>query len=180
MISVRPAPGGRVPWFHSDDGRDIHPRVREAMKDLLARTDQPVFLDMTAREMLVQARLTARDSGLLRSPFLQDGPDAIWFTWTGSRIQRTLYGLGQHLGNLKVTDEKIALVFSKTAIAHVQDVYRDFLENCPDAIRLAHEFEGRAREKYETYLSEDLTAHLFAQALDVAGAIEKIREDLCG
>ena len=75
------------------------------MKALLERTDLPVYLDMKAREMLLQARATARDSGLLRNPFLQDGPDAIWFTWTGSRIQRTLFGLGQFFGGLKVTDE---------------------------------------------------------------------------
>jgi len=181
VISVRPSPGGRVPWFHSDDGRDIHPHVREAMKDLLARTDQPVFLDMTAREMLVQARSTARNSGLLRSPFLQDGPDAIWFTWTGSRIQRTLFGLGEHFGQVKVSDETIALVFSKTTIAHVQDIYRAFLEKCPGAVCLAEKFEGRAREKYEKYLSDDLTAQLFSrERLDMAGALEKIREDVQG
>jgi ATP-dependent Lhr-like helicase len=178
-ISVAPSPGGRVPWFEADDGRDIHPRVREAMKRLVARADLPVFLDMTAREMLVQARLAARDSGLLGGPFLQDGPDAIWFTWTGSRIERTLFGMGQHLGQLKVTDKKIALVFTKTTVAHVQEIYRGFLGGCPDADSLARKFEARAYEKYDRYLSDDLTAHLFArERLDVAGAITKMHDDL--
>ena len=69
---------------------------------------------MKRQEMLLQARSTAQDSGLLRAAFLQDGPDAIWFTWTGSRIQRTLSALGEFFGGLKVTDENIALVFEKT------------------------------------------------------------------
>jgi ATP-dependent Lhr-like helicase len=178
-ISVKPSPGGRVPRFEGDRWIDIHPRVRLAMKLLLSRTDLPVFLDMTARELLVQARSAARDSGLLLSPFLQDGPDAIWFTWTGSRIQRTLHGLGEHFGQVKVHDEHIALVFAKTTVAQVQEVYRGFLEHCPDAISIAQKFEGRAHEKYERYLSDDLTACIFArERVDVEGAVEKIRADV--
>ncbi|MFI5459781.1 MAG: hypothetical protein ACHRXM_30530 [Isosphaerales bacterium] len=177
VIAVEPSPAGRIPWFHSDDGKDIHPRVRQVMKALLGRTDLPVYLDMKAREMLLQARATARNSGLLRNSFLQDGLDAIWFTWTGSRIQRTLSGLGRFFGGLKVQDEGIALVFQKAMVSQVQDVYRGFLEKCPDATSLARQFEGRVWEKYETHLSDDLTAQLFAQErIDLVGAIQKIRE----
>ena len=99
---------------------DVHPRVRQVMKDLLERADLPDYLDMRSREMLLQARATARDSGLVRNPFIQDGPDVIWFTWTGSRNQRTLFALGQYFGGLKVADKAIALIFEKTTIAHVR------------------------------------------------------------
>ena len=59
----------------------------------------------------------------------------------------------------------------------VQDVYRGFLEQSPDAMSLARQFEGRVWEKYESYLSDDLTAQLFAQErIDLVGAIQKIRE----
>jgi ATP-dependent Lhr-like helicase len=34
-ITVQPSPGGRVPGFHGERGQDIHPRVRQAKKDLL-------------------------------------------------------------------------------------------------------------------------------------------------
>jgi len=176
-ILVDTSPGGRVPDFPGDRGIDIHPRVRQAMKVLLERTDLPVFLDMRAREILLQARVTAHHSGLLRDAFLQDGADAIWFTWTGSRIQTTLWGLGQFFGSLKVEDKRIALVFVKATVAKVQEIYRGFLENCPNAVSLAEQFEGREREKYEMYLSDDLTAQLFAQErLDLTGAIKKIQE----
>jgi ATP-dependent helicase Lhr and Lhr-like helicase len=176
-ITVQPSPGGRVPGFHSERSQDIHPRVRKMMKVLLERTDVPKYLDMKAQEMLLQAGSSARDSGLLTTDFLQDGPNAIWFTWTGARIQRTLAGLGQHFGGLKVTDEDVALVFEKTTVARVQEVYRGFLTNCPDAISLAGKFPHRIREKYEIYLSDDLTAELFArERIDLGGAIGKIRE----
>jgi ATP-dependent Lhr-like helicase len=177
VITVQPSPGGRVPTFPPDHGHDIHPRVREVMKDLLDRTDLPVFLNVKAREMLFQARATARRTELLANRFLQDGPDTIWFTWTGSRIQRTVSALGQFFGGLDVEDEEIALVFKKAMVPQVQDVYRGFLEKCPDAMSLARKFNCRSREKYESYLSDDLTCQLFAQErIDVAGALQKIRE----
>jgi len=174
-IAVQPSPGGRVPSFPGDRGQDIHPRVRQVMEALLGRTGLPVYLDMKSREMLLQARATARDSGLLHNPFLQDGPAAIWFTWTGSRIQRTLFALGQFFGGFKVADEEIALVFEKASVARVQEVYRQFLVSCPDPVALARQFPYRVREKYEVYLSDDLTAELFArERLDLKGAIAKI------
>jgi ATP-dependent helicase Lhr and Lhr-like helicase len=176
-ITVRPSPGGRVPGFHGDRGVDIHPRVREMMKTLLTQPDLPGYLDMKAREMLLHARSTARDSGLLTNAFLQDGLDAIWFTWTGSRIQRTLSTLVGYFGGLTITDESIALVFEKTTVARVQEIYSGFLTDCPDAISLARKYPHRIREKYEIYLSDDLTAELFArERIDLKGAIAKVRE----
>lgn len=76
-----------------------------------------------------------------------------------------------------MSDEKIALVFTKTTVAHVREVYGGFLSQCPEADAIARKFEGRAREKYEKYLSDDLTACILRERLDVAGALERIRED---
>jgi hypothetical protein len=76
-----------------------------------------------------------------------------------------------------VTDERIALVFEKTKVARVQEIYRGFLTESPDAISLARKFPHRSQEKYEIYLSDDLTAELFArERIDLAGAVGKIRE----
>jgi ATP-dependent helicase Lhr and Lhr-like helicase len=175
-VAVKPSPGGRVPEFHHTPGRDIHPRVREVMRELLEQDELPVYLDPTARDMLTQARATARDSGVLRNPFLQDGLDTIWFTWTGSRIQRTLWALGKLSGISTIHDEDIALVFEKTPVARVQEIYRGFLSNCPDAVSLARQFPYRVVEKYDRYLSDDLTAEVFArERMDLPGALEKIR-----
>ena len=78
-----------------------------------------------------------------------------------------------------MTDEKIALVFEKTTVARVQEIYRGFLTTCPDAISLARKFPHRIREKYEIYLSDDLTAELFGRdCIDLSGAIEKVRDSL--
>jgi ATP-dependent helicase Lhr and Lhr-like helicase len=176
-ITVEPSPGGRVPSFRSHGWEEIHPRVRRVMKELLERTDTIGFLDPKAREMLSQARATARHSGLLQVPIFQDGADTIWFTWTGTRIQRALVGLGEYFGGLKVEDEGIGLVFKKASVAQVQGVYAGFLTSCPDAVALAERFPQRVREKYEVFLSDDLTAEVFGrERIDLEGAIEKLRE----
>ena len=52
-----------------------------------------------------------------------------------------------------------------------------FSANCPDAVSLARRFDHRVREKYEIYLSDDLTAELFArERIDLGGAMERIQE----
>ena len=176
-ILVQPSTGGRVPRFFSGPGGDIHPRVRQVMRALLEQNEPIAYLDPTASTLLAQARSTARESGLLRDPFLQDGLDTIWFTWNGSKIQRTLWALGKITGTFTIVDEAVALVFEKTPIERVKEIYQAFLTNCPEAVALAMQFPWRVVEKYERYLSDDLTAELFArERMDLVGALEKIRE----
>jgi hypothetical protein len=56
-------------------------------------------------------------------------------------------------------------------------MYRCILTDCPDAISLARKYPHRIREKYEIYLSDDLTAELFArERIDLKGAIVKVRD----
>ena len=177
-ITVQPSPAGRVPLFEPDGGQEIHPRVRQMMKSLLERTDLPTYLDSKAREMVHQARLTAREANLRQTSFLQDGPRAVWFTWTGTKIQRTLYGLGSYFGGFDVSDEGIALVFEKTTISKVREAYSELLMSGPSAETLAERFPIRVREKYEVYLSDELTARLFArERIDLHGARQLIARD---
>jgi hypothetical protein len=121
-------------------------------------------------------RPAARAPGLPDRPFVQDGPRLTWWTWTGSRIQRTLAGLGRSAGTLDVRDDGIALRFARATEAEVREAYRRFLDACPAAEELAPLFPHRGREKYEPFLSEALQARSFARdALDLAGALEMIR-----
>jgi ATP-dependent Lhr-like helicase len=172
VVEVEPSSGGRVPWFRGTPGPDVHPKVRETMRALLGRRDTPTYLDPDAVAMLASARASASESGLLDRSFVEDGPRLIWFTWTGTRIQRTLAGLGRHFGGLDPHDEGIALTFEKATEPRVREVYREFLTRCPTAEELAAHFPDRAQEKYEPFLSEPLQARVFARhCLDLDGAI---------
>jgi len=178
-ITVEPSRAGRVPYFKGASGADIHPKVRQRMRDLLASEAVPRYLDPTAREMLATARATARDVGLLDQPFVHDGADLVWFTWTGSRINRTLMALGSFIAGLKVTDDGIALTFESTPENAVRDAYRRVLTVHPSVEELAAKFPLKAHEKYDWCLSEELQAQALARnSLDLEGALALVRDQL--
>jgi ATP-dependent helicase Lhr and Lhr-like helicase len=177
-ILVEPSPGGRRPSFLPSHSGEIHARVREMMRTLLFRSDVPAYLDPGAKAMLSQARLTAREADLDRCPFVQEGSDLTWITWTGTRIQRTLAGLGMHRG-LRVGDRGIALSFEKASRDAMHKCYLSSLDVWPETQALAANFTCRAGEKYERLLSESLTTHVFArERLDIDGARRVIVDSL--
>ncbi len=176
VISVQPSSGGRRPDFVGKPGGEIHPRIRQRMRELLAGVEVPSYLDHQAKLMLVQSRKTAQEAGLLENPFVQDAKEVLWFTWTGTRIHRTLEILGRHFGELDVEDRGILLVFKKSTIAEIQAVYRTFLEVCPTVMELALKSPNRFGEKYESFLSDEQTAEVFSREyLDINGALKVIR-----
>lgn len=175
-ILVQPSPAGRTPSFSGMRFSDIHPKIRETMRSLLLRDDMPIYLNPKAKEMLTSARAAAREAELSQRSFLKDGPDTIWFPWTGSRIQRTLVGLGKLACGFRVQEEGIALKIEKMTEEAIREAYRKVLENCPSAMKVANELGGLAMEKYEPFLSEELQALVFAKDyLDLEGAVEQIR-----
>jgi len=176
-ILVEPAQGGRLPFFSGKASADIHPHVRAEMLAALNSTAVPNYFDDKAREMLAYAREFACHSGILAGPIVTDGPDTYWFTWTGSRIHRTLLGMGRFWGDLRVRDEDIALCFEQTSRSVVREIFLKFLDTPLDADTLARRFPMRVSEKYDIFLPPDLQAKAFARNnLDVDGATRIIRQ----
>ena len=174
-IIVEPSRGGRVPYFRGASGADISPEVRRRMRDLLASESVPRYLDPTARDMLAASRATARDVRVLEQPFVSDGNDLVWFTWTGSQINRTLMALGSFVAGLRVTDDGIALTFETISEEAVRDAYRSLLTGHPSVEELAAKFPVKAQEKYDWCLAEELQARALARnALDLEGALALI------
>ncbi|MDX9975782.1 MAG: DEAD/DEAH box helicase [FCB group bacterium] len=174
-ILVEPAKGGRLPYFSGAGGRDLHPRVREKMREVLGSELLPAYLNPKAKEMLQASRAVARELGLPAQVFVRDGVDTWWFTWTGSRINRTLAALGKHFAKLDVRDEGIALVFEKATEADIRRAYLEFAEHCPSAEDIAARIPVRVTEKYDAFLSDDLQCLLYARnCLDTSGAVSTI------
>jgi hypothetical protein len=60
----------------------------------------------------------------------------------------------------------------------VREAYSELLMSGPSAETLAERFPIRVREKYEVYLSDELTARLFArERIDLHGARQLIARD---
>ncbi|MDD4872358.1 MAG: DEAD/DEAH box helicase [Kiritimatiellae bacterium] len=178
-IFVEPAKGGRVPTFLSTGGTDIHPLVRYEMLNVLLSDKKLAYLDAAGQEILRSARAYAKRGDLSKRPFVKDGDDIYWFTWTGSRINRTLMALGKFIGGLEVRDEDIALCFSKADFETIKSIYTAFLKERPTADQIAEYFPIKIVEKYDTYLPEHLLTVNFARnSLDVTGAIDLISKSM--
>jgi ATP-dependent Lhr-like helicase len=174
-IVVEPSRGGRVPYFAGAGGADLHPRVRQKMREVLLGEAVPAYLDATAKQMLAHARATAREAKLDTNSFLTDGATTYWFTWTGSRIQRTLLGLGTFYAGLKVRDEDVALAFGDAGEPQIREAFMALATALPAPEELALRFPTKGQEKYDGFLSEALQAQAFARnCLDLKGAAEAI------
>ena len=174
-ILVEPSRGGRLPLFGGSSGPDLHPRIHEKMREILHGTKMPVYLDQVAKEMLQEARNFARESDILHYPFFRYGKEMIWFTWCGTRVNRTLLGLGLYK-DLDVSDEGIALTFENMSDIEIQEYYGQFLREQPDPVELAQCFPVKAVEKYDGYLAEELLIEAFARNyLDLPGALRTIK-----
>ncbi len=179
QIIVEPSRGGRVPYFAGSGGADVHPVVRAKMREVLFAEKQYSYLDRTAKEMLKDARRVASDAGLTSRQFIRDGGILYWFTWTGTKVNRTLFALGLFKLGLRVKDEGIALSFEGSDEQRIAAAYRGLLVDLPTAEELALSFPSITGAKYHWALTQDLKAADFARsALDVSGARQLLSSEL--
>ncbi len=89
VIIVKPANAGKPPYF-SGDGGDIHDRIVETMRKVLASHDTPSYLDKTAAALLEEARAAFSGMGLASGSCIAFGNGALVFPWTGTKKLRTL------------------------------------------------------------------------------------------
>jgi ATP-dependent helicase Lhr and Lhr-like helicase len=177
QLLVVPAAGRKRPKFQGAGG-EIHATVREEMHDVLTSDKEFSYLNADANNMLSSARRSAREAGLLESDLISlPGECTVWFTWTSSRVHRTLNLMARSIG-LTATDREIALDVRCRKEELTRQMTR-FLDSPPTAESLAKLIEPKIRRKYDGYLDEDiLVASLADEAIDVSHAIETIRHAL--
>jgi len=162
-IFVEPSKGGKVPKFSGVPGPDIHPRVRQKMREIAVSDYSPRYLDSQAKAMLKEAQSAAKEAKLHENNFFTDHDDTYWFTWSGSAIQRTLLILGREYCGFGVEDCEIALKFHKSTASEIQDAYREILEALPSEIEIASKSKNLFHEKYDHYLPENLLFESYAK-----------------
>lgn len=178
-ILVTRGKGGRLPYFPGAEGCDVHPRVHASMRDQLFNDAMPRYLDDAATRMLVHAREEARSLDMEGNPFIQSGTRTYWFTWCGSRINRTLWALAHLFGNLKVDDEEVGLVFRNATADQIIQSYHAIASNPPSQKSVAQKGGFTALEKFDTLLDEELQSEIFVRdRLDLDGAIDFLKSFL--
>jgi len=179
-ISVVPAGGARLPFFSTKGGTDIHPTVREKMRQLIITEEVPTYLDATSQKLLSMARNTASELNLDKRAFIEEGNHTLWFTWTGSKINRTLMLLGNSFGGLNVEDDRdIALSIKDAQEDEIRQAFRSIVRACPTQESLAKNVALFPSEKYDCYLSKESLETVFtANYLDLKGTLNYLKENI--
>jgi ATP-dependent Lhr-like helicase len=172
-ILVIPARGRKPPRFSGEAG-EIHPKVREVMRETLFADRPYPYLDRTAATLLERARQDARAASLPSRPFVELSESrCVWFTWTGTRIQRTLC-LMARLFDMEATDEDVAILFA-APVADVLAAYRNLLHQPPTPHDLAKAMSVKWIRKFDELVAEPLLVESLAHDfIDLDGAIETI------
>lgn len=179
VVIVEPSFGGKLPFFGSAAGPDLHSKVREKMREVLCGDSAPAYLDSRAKEMLSMARVTAQELGLQKDRVVSNGQELVWLTWTGTAINRTAWGLCGYYAGLNVEDCGIGLTFRGTTEEDMQKAFRRIVEDPPAVEELAAFFAVRVREKYDCFLSDEMKSLVFSRnCLDLGGAISLLSDFL--
>jgi ATP-dependent Lhr-like helicase len=173
-IHVAPAKGKKLPLFGGKGG-DVHPRVRQMMMQVLSSADAYGYLDSNAKALLGEARGVAAAARIFDSPVVPLGPSAAaLFTWTGTKIQRTL-DTALAVGGIKARDEGVAFTCELDPDQLRERVGR-YLATALDATALARASTPARHRKYDYLLDDDLIVESWVRgSLDVAGAGEVLR-----
>ncbi len=122
VIMVTPAKAGTPPVFGGDPG-DIHDKVVERMFAILEGDNQPAYMNLTAREMLEEARFNYEQLGFAESRIIsRDKGSAILATRAGTVKTATLalalrsqgYQVERHDGFLEVKADQDATPLLET------------------------------------------------------------------
>ncbi|HKQ49469.1 MAG TPA: DEAD/DEAH box helicase [Phycisphaerae bacterium] len=169
-IHVAPAKGRKRPLFLGGPG-EIHDRVRQTMRTILADTKSYPYLNPTGTQFLTVARAAALSAGVLHTPLIAPSDhECLWFTWMGTRVQTTLTAM-LRLQGLTCVERGVAI-----DIRHPrQDVVvavESLIKSCPAPAAIAGQVQPKQRRKYDHWFDEGLLNSSLAQdVLDVSGAL---------
>lgn len=170
-IRVVPGAAGDPPLFLGS-GADVHDRVRQRMREVLAGTGPLSYLDDAANGMLEEARRGFEESGLADSPVLEGRKgDSLLVPWVGDRVMNTISVALSTFGR-EVTSEGLVLRVHDTSTddlwSMLGDLEHDGLASGEELAALVAVKRGG---KYDGYLSDELLARDYAsRALDLEGA----------
>jgi ATP-dependent Lhr-like helicase len=175
---------GKVPAYFGQCPGDIHTKILERMRCVLAEDTAYPYLMKNASARLAQARRSARLSGAVSEPLVNLGGD-MWclFPWLGSyaflALERFLKVRCADALGLKGMDSTRPYFLQFTMKAGREEFFRvlaDAVEQPLDPMELVYPKEVPLFEKYDEFLPEQLVKKGFAYGiLDIEGMKARIR-----
>lgn len=176
-ILVTTAKGKKIPKFESSCIPKVDERIRKKMNKILTENKEYLYLNGKAKEMLQFAQKNFLSIEETERTFFQEGNNIIWFTWTGTSINLTLFILAKNYLELKVEMNDVALVFSDISIKGLKERLFLLLNKCPSELELARSFPLKSFEKYDNFLTDELQSIVFAKNyLELEGALTLIKK----
>lgn len=169
VIDLKRTRGRKPPRFGGEDAA-VHRAVRERMRSLYLRVDEPAFADPAARRMLSEGRAAFARAGLADRSLLDRERRTLIVPWAGDRETSTLRLL---LGVRKLPVQEEAGILEvaasvPTTLAALEAIAGDA---SIDPVALAAGVGNKRRNKHDWVLTEPLlNAEFAAGYLDVEGA----------
>jgi len=153
-VFVSPAKGGKAPVFRGAGG-EIHNRVVEEMRAVLADSDEPPYLDGAAQTLLKAAREMARRAGVLSPGYIARQESVQWFPWVGTRGLLTLE-LHARCAGISAETDLLSITYKKTNLDRWHGHLESIQSGNHKALDLAQHMAIKTFEKFDEALVEDV------------------------
>ena len=155
LITVEPAPAGRVPKFPPGEGPPLHDRLVAEMRAVYRDLGQPPYLDGVAAGLLVEGRAAYHDMALETKSILAVGDDLYLFLWRGTRA-RDAMAVALANADIRSHPHALGLLLPKCDIDRFYETLEDLATEPPDLREIAENTETLIKRKYDPLISRDL------------------------
>ena len=181
VIEVSEDRTGRPPPFGGTGGQ-VHDRIIETMRDVLAEKEIPAYLDGVAARLLEGARSEFLRLNLDKHSICSIGEkSALVATWAGTVKTTTLALWLRNMGYTASVHHGFLEVENKSADKSVESALRSIAESSPDLSRISlRGLEECMSEKFHRYLSPDLLYEDAITSVVDLTAMPKLAKNIIG
>lgn len=176
VIQVVPSRGKKKPTFISGSNFEIDDVIVAKIREVLGSAVDPVYCDSHALNCIHAARKEWLAAGLVDKSLIQEGDKTFWFTWKGSRANRTLCLLLKTQGTRAVECDTGVIAIDDCSEEMLINIVKPFATKLLEIDSLTKMQDPVSAEKYDEYLPEDLWQYQFGiNSLDISSAKHSIQ-----
>ncbi|MGL5964539.1 MAG: DEAD/DEAH box helicase [Fusobacteriaceae bacterium] len=162
-VIVEPSKGKKLPVFDASSFPETEKEIRNKMLQILKDFEEYTYLDKNATKMLRKARYYYNLIPKSEENLFKEGTSLIWFTWTSTSTNLTLYTILTYFLKLNVTLDNEALILKEITKEELKNKLLEIDNNYPTVLEIANLIPLKRIEKYDIFLSDELLSHSFAK-----------------